>query len=158
MEIKLEFLEPKNRLPNPRWFIPAVIVVIILVVYLFAQAEIAPPHNLWQGLIGEAVSEGYSGMYAVACVYKNRIEKNMPLGCVALKRKDLGAFIKGQGVRYESMAKNIVRKVFVENAPDITGGATHYEAIERYGLPWWAHNMVRTAKIGEHTFFKRLND
>lgn len=115
------------------------------------------PKNLWQGLIGEAVSEGRTGMYAVACVYHNRLIKNMPLGCVALKRKDLSKFVERQGKKYELMAKDIIRKVFIENAPDITRGATHYENIERFGIPYWAKDMVRVCKIGNHTFYLSTN-
>ena len=111
------------------------------------------PENLWQGLIGEAVGEGYNGIYAVACVYKNRLQKGLPLGCVALKRRDLDAFIKTQGKKYEIMAKEIIYKVFTQTN-DITKGATHYENIERFGIPRWVKNMVRTVKIGKHTFYK----
>ena len=116
-------------------------------------AETTPPENLYKGLIGEAVSEGYEGMYAVACVYRNRLEKGMSLGCVALKRRDLDEFVRKQGKKYEIMAKEIVYKVFTET-DDITKGATHYENIERFGIPGWAKNMVRTVKIGRHTFYK----
>jgi hypothetical protein len=80
----------------------------------------------------------------------------MNTGLVALKRKDLNSFVERQGSRYELMAKDIIRKVFNENSPDVTKGATHYEAVERYGLPKWAKGMVRTTKIGDHTYFRRV--
>jgi len=105
-------------------------------------------------LIGEAVSEGYKGMFAVACVYKNRLEKGMSLGCVAMLREDLDEFVARQGSRYEGMAKNIIWQVFVVGAKDVTDGATHYENIERFGEPYWAKYMTVTKKIGCHTFFK----
>jgi hypothetical protein len=118
-------------------------------------AEITPP-NLWKGLIAEDVSGGYQGMYAVACCVRNRLNVGMNTGLVALKRKDLNSFVERQGSRYELMAKDIIRKVFNENSPDVTKGATHYEAVERYGLPKWAKGMVRTTKIGDHTYFRRV--
>ena len=114
----------------------------------------AEPSNLWQGIMGEAVGEKYQGMYDVACVYRNRLNKGMSLGCIALKRKDLAEFCERQGEKYCEMAKEIIHKVFVENSPDTTFGATHYEAIEIYGVPYWAKDMVITAKRGEHTFYK----
>lgn len=111
------------------------------------------PNNLYKGLIGEAVGERKEGMYAVACVYRNRIKKGMPLGCVALKRKDLDLFVKKQGGKYEIMAKNILLDVFERNSPDVTKGATHYENVEAFGLPPWAKNMRVVTRIGSHTFF-----
>lgn len=130
-------------------------LLFILSVLSPIEAKQSYPTNLWQGLIAEDVSGGYEGMYAVACCVRNRLNIGMNTGLVGLNRKDLNKFVKREGVKYELMAKDIVRKVFIENAPDVTHGATNYEAVERYGLPKWAKNMVRTAKIGEHTFFKK---
>ena len=56
------------------------------------------------------------------------------------------------------MAKDISHKVFVEGAPDTTGGATHFEANEIYGEPYWAKEMIVTVKIGEHTFYKEKSN
>ena len=141
---------------NPRnlfYILLAILILVLLMVRVARTSEVIPPDNLYKGLIGEAVSEGYEGMYAVACVYRNRLEKGMPLGCVALKRRDLDVFIQTQGKKYEIMAKEIVYKVFTQTN-DVTKGATHYENIERFGIPRWAKSMVRTVKIGEHTFYK----
>ncbi len=148
---------PNITIRNPKFFNKRAViiaVVIVLLTWLWARAEISYPVNLWKGLIAEDVSGGYKGMYAVACCTRNRLNAGMTHGLVAMKRKDLDRFVKREGKRYELMAKDIIRKVFTENAPDITLGATHYEAVERYGLPGWARSMVRTVKIGEHTFFK----
>jgi len=113
--------------------------------------------NLWKGIIGEAVGEGYCGMYAVACCYRNRLSKGMALGCVALKRKDLDEFVGKQGYRNELRAKAVMREVFELSGGDVTNGATHYENVEKYGLPYWAKNMGVVARIGCHTFFKKRN-
>jgi hypothetical protein len=137
------------------------IVVLGFVVSVFGE-EVNPPAKLWQGLIGEAVSEGYNGMYAVACVYRNRLERDMNLGCVALKRKDLANFVKRQGSLYENMAKEIVRKVFGNPWLDVTGGATHYEHTRVYGTPYWAKGM-KIVKVmhpntkRELTLYKQLS-
>ena len=95
-------------------------------------------------------------MYAVACVYRNRLEKNMSLGCIALQRKNLDVFVKRQGKRYTIMAQGIIQKLFEDNGKDITGGATHYENIEAFGVPYWAKDMRITCKIGSHTFYKEV--
>ena len=80
--------------------------VIFVVPACFAE-KIDYPKNLWMGIIGEAVGEGYEGMYAVACVYRNRLKLGMPLGCVAIRRTNLDQFIKEQGKKQEIMAKNM---------------------------------------------------
>jgi len=116
--------------------------------------HIKAPDNLWKGVIGEAVSEGYEGIYAVICVYKNRINKGMPLGCVALKRKDLDTFVDKQDKKWKYIAKELVEYVFNGKGSDITNGATHYENIEKFGEPPWAPDMVITCKIKNHTFYK----
>jgi len=113
------------------------------------------PHNLWKSLIGEAVSEGEEGMYAVACVYRNRLAKGIPLGCVALKRKDLDEFVAKQGKRYEMSSKAVIQRVFKENGSDITGGAIMYENLEEFGNPDWYDDYEIITKIGRHTFFKK---
>lgn len=130
-------------------------LLFILSVLSSVEAKPIYPTNLWKGLIAEDVSGGYKGMYAVACCVRNRLNNGMNTGLVGLNRKDLNQFVKREGVKYELMAKDIIRKVFVENAPDITRGATNYEAVKRYGLPKWAKGMVRTVTIGEHTYFKK---
>ena len=102
--------------------------------------------------MAEAVSEGYSGLYAVACVIRNRGgDLN---GFYGAKRKDLDEFCIRQGETYISQAKEIQDRVFTQGACDNTGGATHYENIEKFGTPYWAKGMTRTVKIGSHTFFK----
>ena len=44
--------------------------------------------------------------------------------------------------------------MFIENAPDITRNSTHYENVDKYGYPSWTKTMVKTIKIGSHTFFR----
>ena len=136
-----------------KMFLPALFVIsAILNCSCFAE-KIDYPKNLWKGIIGEAVGEEYEGMYAVACVYRNRLRKGLPLGCTALKRDDLDCFVEKQGEKYKEIVAIIVRKVFGENSPDVTNGATHYENIQAFGFPYWAKDMRTTVKIGSHTFF-----
>ena len=130
----------------------SMLFLIFIIPACFAE-KIDYSKNLWMGIIGEAVGEGYEGMYAVACVYRNRIMAGMPLGCVAMKRNDLDQFVKEQGKKQEIMAKKIIWKVFKDNSPDITGGATHYENITAFGFPFWAAEMKITTTVGSHTFF-----
>ena len=130
------------------------IIMGILAIMKPAHAETAYPANLWQGLIAEATSDGYDGMYAVACVVRNRLNIGMNTGLCGLKRKDLEKFCQREGQKQCQIAKKIIYKVFIDNSFDVTKGATNFECIERYGKPSWAKNMVITCKIGEHTFMK----
>ena len=109
---------------------------------------------LWRGIIAEAVSEGPRGMYAVACCVRNRLAAGMDPGLCALKRKDLDRFVKREGFAAERTARAIVDKVFSGSAPDITLGATHYEAVKQYGVPAWAKGMRRAVTIGAHAFYR----
>ena len=126
-----------------------------------AEATAYPP-NLWKGLLGEAVGDGHASMVAICHVYKNRINRGMRLGCVALKRRDIDKFIAEQtaygrriGRDYIKEAKDIVRGVFNGKIKDPTRGADHYENIKAFGTPYWAKTMIVTAKIKSHTFYRR---
>ena len=126
-------------------------VLLIFIVDLGAEINL---DNLWKPVLVEATGEGRTGMYAVACVYRNRISKGMNLGSSGMKRKDLDRFIYLQGRQQEIIAKDVVYEVFVEHKEDVTGGATYFENIEEFGIPYWYYDMNETCKIGNHTFFK----
>ena len=134
------------------------VALTLVFLLIFAKSIVALdyPGNLWKGLIGEAVSEGHQGMYAVGCVYRNRLKKGMNLGCVALKRKSLDNFVRRQGKKYAIMAQGIVQELFENDGKDITGGATHYENTKVFGIPRWVKKMKITCKIGSHTFYKEV--
>ncbi len=127
----------------------------LLAFFLFSSlAFVENDPAIWKVLMAEAVSEGEAGMYAVACVIRNR--GGDLDGFYGGKRKDLDDFCKRNGSRYILQAKVIARRVFEESTPDSTGGATHFENVERFGIPYWAREMTVTAKIGRHTFFKAV--
>jgi hypothetical protein len=139
------------------WIIVTCLIVILVGILCEKPAHGAlaePPADLWKCLIGEAVGEGYEGMYAVACVFRNRLEKGLPLGCAALKRTDLDRFINRQGEGYSRMARDIVARVFEANEPDLTHAATHFENVKAFGVPRWSRRMDVTVEIGTHTFFR----
>jgi len=131
------------------------VFLIIFSSHCFAENNIRYPKNLWKGIIAEATSDGEKGMLAVACCVRNRLSSGMNTGLCGLKRKDLDKFVFREGKLREKQAKEIIQKVFEENATDITLGATHFECVEKYGLPKWARGMKKLVKIGSHTFFKR---
>ena len=130
----------------------AFFIFIFLLIAIMAQPAMAETPAIWKVIMAEAVSEGRSGMYAVACVIRNRGGKLN--GFMGAKRPDLDHFVQKQGQRYIHMAKEIQEEVFERNGTDITKGATHFENIRSFGMPYWAKGMIVTARIGRHTFFK----
>ena len=144
--------------PSNRWWAETagiiILVLAIIVISLLAvqKAEGAELNLIEKTIIAEAVSEGYEGMYAVACVIRNR-NGNLK-GFVGSRRSDLDAFVKRQGEKYSRMAQKIYKEVFEENKPDITNGATHFESSD-FPDAWWVWSMTETVSIGKHTFWKR---
>ena len=147
-----------------RVFLLITVLQIILGVGFVYSTPINHPKNLWKGIIAENTTpDSYDDYYATACVVRNRLKQQMSHGLVAMKRKDLDSFVETNASyvksRYnkdiEVWAKKAVYEVFYNDAPDITGGADHYEDVEKYGEPWWAKNMTITKKAGDRTFYRR---
>ena len=130
----------------------SILVITLAILCAWAIPAWASP-QYYQVLMAEAVSEGELGMMAVACVIRNR-NGNLS-GFYGAKRADLDDFCQRQGKKWIDIAKKIEKNYIWGDMPDITFGATHYEAIEKYGIPYWAKDMVVTIKIGDHTFYKK---
>ncbi len=127
----------------------ATIIFYSIVIACYAS----PPDNLWKGLIAEAVSENYEGMYAVCCVVRNRLSKGMNNGLVGLHRKDLDEFVRKHKA-YEKMAKKIVYQVFECNGDDTTNGSLYFENISVFKYPDWARKKEFIKIIGNHAFWR----
>lgn len=139
----------------------ALIVTLLAIAYQ-AKAQTAYPVDLWKGLIGESIGNYQRAdfdeeLYAVACCVRNRLEKGMDIGLVAMKRKDINQFVKENtdyvynktGRKVDSVAKSIVKEVF-STGNDTTKGAVYFEDTEKYGKPpYWKEITVR---IGTKTF------
>ena len=113
--------------------------------------------NLWKGLLAEAASDGYDGMYAVACVVRNRLVCGMNDGLEGLKRKDLNEFVKKQPKYVQLKAKLIVRQVFEYKYQDTTCGAMHFVNVHNCS-PDWIKWMKYCRTIGSHTFMKERTE
>jgi spore germination cell wall hydrolase CwlJ-like protein len=127
-------------------------------------------------LIGEAGTEGYDGMKAVANVIKNRADNNFENRGSTIKKQILSKkqfsmwnshTVNGKPITYVEdiyevrkhsalpdaikIAKNI------ESISDNTNGSTHYYT---GGEPWWTKSKNATWKeidtIGAHTFGKLI--
>lgn len=104
-----------------------------------------------QVIIAEAANQGEVGIYAVACVLRNR-GYNLK-GFSATRRSDLRAFTLRQPAKVQRWAAHAIVQVR-RGDPDITMGATNYENVDAFGTPWWAKDMTIVAVIGDHTFYR----
>ena len=140
------------------------IFTVLMVTQVFAY-EVSD--NLYKALIAEDTSGDYQTYLAIASCVRNRLNKGMTHGLVAMKRKDLDAFMKREityahavkNIDLESQAKRAIREVFILNK-DYANGATHYEHTGKYKKPKWAKDMriVKVLHKGtkkEITFWRR---
>jgi spore germination cell wall hydrolase CwlJ-like protein len=101
-------------------------------------------------VLAEAANQGEEGLYAVACVVRNRgYQIN---GFSAARRTDLRAFALRQPAQVQRWAADAIARVRRGGA-DVTGGATHYENVRAFGTPRWARGRTPTARIGDHVFW-----
>lgn len=139
-------------------------VLIWLYNTLSYAEDIPAPKDLWKALIAENI--GYADrdikMRATACVVRNRLAGGLNMGLVGLYRKDLPEFIEENcnflkattGRDYRQISREIVEEVFNNNI-DCVNGATHYEDIFKYPVPYWAPDMIEVHRIGGVVFYKR---
>lgn len=111
---------------------------------LVEAAEIGPEKAV-TCILGEAAGEGLTGMLAVAEAMRNRGTIQGVHGC---KRK---AFAMAQSEKLKNLAVYAWEQ---SKHTDLTKGADHWENVNAFGVPSWAHSMKRTAVIGQHTFWR----
>lgn len=109
-------------------------------------------------LLGEA--EGEKDMTATAEALRNRIAlmgENKALrgvyGCKAVSESS-GVFKRGKRTIPDYAVKRAVKAWEASKASNLTKGGTHWEAVETFGNPKWAYKLTKTAKVGQHTFYK----
>lgn len=132
--------------------------LIIITAVLLLPANVLSfntPKNLWKALIAEAAGEGTTGMYAVACVVRNRLNAGMDPGLCGAHRKDLNTFVARQGKKIEHRAKAIVEMVFYKNGDDITDGAVYFESTDYpENIKKFDAKYKRVMHLGKHIFYK----
>jgi spore germination cell wall hydrolase CwlJ-like protein len=108
-------------------------------------------------IAAEAVGEGPKGMVAVANVIANRARRSgqsayeevvKPKQFFGLTAPNRMKLLEQCGDYCIELAENIM------TLPDITGGATHYENVNKYGTPNWARRMTLTFEYKHHKFYK----
>jgi hypothetical protein len=120
------------------------LLCLCLLACVSARAEL--DQNLAiRAIIGEAADQGSRGMLAVACAIRNR---GTLAGVCGLQARHVD--------REPGWVWARARAAWIRSATvDITAGATHWENIAAFGLPYWAHTMTVTVVIGDHRFFRR---
>jgi hypothetical protein len=112
-----------------------------------AQAQTPCPANLYMGLIAEDTKGDYQTYLAIASVVRNRIDKGLNHGLVALKRKGISDFVSKE-VSYAKrvtkidlidLSQSAIKEVW--QGKDYSNGATHYEHTGKYPVPYWAKKM-----------------
>ena len=126
-----------------RLLICGVLVVILVIPYASASKELSEPLVI-RAIIGEASSEGYRGMLAVAEAIRNRGHLGGVYGVRAghVDREPPWVWERARRAWTESATSNLVK------------GADHWHNVEREGHTYWTKVMTKTVKIDSHTFYK----
>lgn len=127
-----------------------------------------------KAILGEAGSEGFEGMVAVACAIRNRGDLYLVYGLNNYKAsykamvKDCTKRYKNNKVSYDFCIEKskkkfndlleLARKAWdISKQKDIVNGANHWENIEQFGKPSWANDKYITKKINNQVFYKIPN-
>ncbi|WEM34509.1 cell wall hydrolase [Xanthomonas phage X1] len=148
-------------------FVPDLSEPDILVAALPSEAEL---RCLQKNIYYEARGQGTSGMTAVANVTMHRTQDSRypSTACGVVKQKSRGTcqfswFCDGKksggpslrqaaDVRAWELAGEIALKALTGTLRDIVNGATHFHNTSTN--PGWARKLNRTARIGNHIFYR----
>lgn len=127
---------------------------LILWVSLIASCERMPAYGseieeeqAVRAVLGEAAGEGYWGMLAVSSALRNRGTLQGVYGVTARHIDQEPAWVW-----------DLAKKAWRESAhKDVVAGGTHWGSVhcDRKWLARMEKTMVRTARVGNHIFFKK---
>lgn len=111
-------------------------------------------------LLGEYESGSVLELQATAEALRNRIAlmgENKALkgvyGCKAVSESS-GVFKRGKRIIPDYAVKRALKAWEASKSSNLVKGADHWEAVETFGNPKWAYKLTKTAKVGQHTFYK----
>jgi len=133
-----------SKLPDPKWFIPTVILMLLLIMVVFAKAEGINDKVAIKAIVGEASNQGYQGMLAVAVAIRNR---GTLQGVYGLKAKHIDKEPKWVWLMAE--------KAWEESKYNRIHSGTHWENIKAFGKPYWLKNMILVYQYKDHNFYKK---
>ena len=114
----------------------------------------------------EARSEGYEGQHAVAQVTVRRADYSNRRVCAAVTKRAQFSWTNGTDGnargdwddaawrRALAVARQALLWAKLRHYPDYSAAATHYATTSI--TPWWSKNMVVTARIGNHIFYREV--
>lgn len=126
--------------------------------------------TLARTLWGEARGEGRAGMQAVANVIRNRALRpgwwGRSIAEVCLRPWQFSCWLKDDPNREKLLrvsdddpafvlARAIAAQALAGGLTDLTGGATHYHAVD--AAPGWAKGRTPCAVIGRHAFYNDID-
>lgn len=98
-----------------------------------------------QAIVGEAANQPYVGQVALAEAIRNRGTLQGVYGARRdTSREPEWVFERAEKAWNESKTTNLVK------------GATHWENVKQFGMPYWADTMQITKVYADHTFFKPI--
>lgn len=102
-----------------------------------------------QSIIGEAEDQGPRGMRYIGCAIRNRgtLDGINGLNAYRIRHRLYSKEVYDQAkMAWELSARP---ELCVE-----LDGATNWENIEDFGIPYWEKDMIKTYKYKDHTFYK----
>lgn len=108
-----------------------------------------------RAILGEAEGEPYLGKVAVGEVLRFRKSVRGFYGAKAVAFRD-GRYYRGSRP-IDAVTVGEALKAWRESAQsNVSRGATHFENVKAFGVPYWASTMVPTVKIASHQFYREV--
>lgn len=137
--------------------------LIAVLAYSFMGTAMAkspglPEESAIKAILGEAEGESYAGKVALAYALKNRGKLTGVYGHKAIILRS-GAYFRGDRRLNEKVVKEAQKALQWANShpfDDPTCGATHWENVKAFGVPYWAKDMLETYRLGNHVFYLQI--
>jgi spore germination cell wall hydrolase CwlJ-like protein len=132
---------------------PLDVDALFLAKVIFAEDAVGGP-RAWMGVGSVGMNRFKSGKYGKTL---QQVLKGMS-SAVRNKSVQWQKADKLQFNDYEQRVFNKIKDVsdgiVSGKIPDTVKGATHFENLKRFPMPYWAKEMDAVAKEGQHTYFK----
>lgn len=127
-------------------FIGTLIGWVLVFLASFVHASSIPDDKAILAIIGEAESQGFDGMLAVASAIRNRGTLQGVYGLNAPRVKK-SLYTKGTYLQ--------ARKAWLQSASgrDVVMGANSWENVNAFGRPYWIDTCKPTVTVKDHQFF-----
>jgi len=126
----------------------------ILTQYNFAESGNQKP-EVWVANAYAAINRLKSGKYGstlpeVIQGMSSAVKTNSKQWQLATGQKPMNKYEENVMKKIMSTTSAVLRGT-IENP---IGDATHFENVQKYGVPKWAKKMKKVGKVGEHTYYQ----